>query len=111
DPHRAALSAAQRRIWVLHQLDPLSPANNLQAVYLVVGPFDVLALGQALKALIQRHESLRTVFHLADDVPFQRILCELPSAVMERDFSLDADPGQSVKTFMAAEGQEPFDLE
>ncbi|NTW04220.1 MAG: non-ribosomal peptide synthetase, partial [Oscillochloris sp.] len=67
------LSFAQQRLWFLDQLEPGSPLyNNFSAVRLA-GSLDLDALESSLIALVQRHESLRTVFASRDGLPVQII--------------------------------------
>ncbi|MGQ0838792.1 amino acid adenylation domain-containing protein [Actinokineospora sp.] len=54
------LSFAQRRMWFLHQVDPTSTAYHEPLVLRLDGPLDLAALHQALGALVDRHEILRT---------------------------------------------------
>ncbi len=68
------LSFAQQRLWFLHRLDPAGVAYNVPAVLRLRGPLDARALRRALAALVERHESLRTVFPVADGEPAQAIL-------------------------------------
>jgi amino acid adenylation domain-containing protein len=65
------LSPAQRRLWLLDQLEGGSPRYNLVAASRILGPLDPAALQQALRWLVQRHEILRTRFVLAGDEPLQ----------------------------------------
>jgi hypothetical protein len=58
----APLSFAQQRIWFLHQLDPNSPAYNLAHQINIKGSLDVEVLEAALRAIVSRHEALRTHF-------------------------------------------------
>ncbi|MFI1993773.1 non-ribosomal peptide synthase/polyketide synthase [Actinoplanes sp. NPDC020271] len=77
-PDRLPLSAAQRRLWFLHQMEGPSPAYNIAAALRLHGELDVAALRQAVTDLVERHETLRTV--LADDAdgPYQ-ILVDRPT--------------------------------
>ena len=72
-PDVLALSFAQRRLWFLHQFDPGTVYNLPHAVRLN-GALDTGALEEALADLVDRHESLRTVFPLHGADPCQRIL-------------------------------------
>ncbi|QHS63370.1 non-ribosomal peptide synthetase [Chitinophaga agri] len=68
------LSNAQKRIWVLNQLDTLSASYNISLVYTLEGEVNTGWLESAFKSLIARHESLRTIFRLENDQPRQVIL-------------------------------------
>jgi len=59
--YRASL--AQVRLWLQYNLEPSSPAYNLFSTYGLRGRLDRSALERALLALMQRHESLHTIFH------------------------------------------------
>ncbi|OBP13497.1 hypothetical protein A5320_18290 [Rheinheimera sp. SA_1] len=56
------LSYAQQRLWFLHQLRGASDAYNIMLAFRTAGAVDVTALSQALQALLQRHQVLRTRF-------------------------------------------------
>ncbi|MGK6311316.1 condensation domain-containing protein, partial [Variovorax sp. DT-64] len=56
------LASAQARQWFLWQLDPGSTAYHLAGALKLQGTLDVEALRASFAALVQRHESLRTVF-------------------------------------------------
>ncbi|WP_416311494.1 amino acid adenylation domain-containing protein [Pseudomonas sp. W03] len=62
----APLSAAQARLWFLWQMEPHSAAYNIPAAVRLRGALDEGALMRAFTALIERHESLRTVFRSAE---------------------------------------------
>ena len=56
------LSAMQRRLWILSQLETANVAYNMPGVYRLKGALDVSILEQSFIALISRHEILRTNF-------------------------------------------------
>jgi aspartate racemase len=60
------LSFAQQRLWVLHQIEPESPAYNVPKALRLSGQLDVDALQRSLNAVISRHEVLRTRFEYDD---------------------------------------------
>jgi amino acid adenylation domain-containing protein len=56
------LSHAQRRLWLLHQMDPRSTAYNMPAALRLAGSLDRGALRAAVGGIVARHEILRTSF-------------------------------------------------
>ncbi|ELB87966.1 non-ribosomal peptide synthetase, partial [Rhodococcus wratislaviensis IFP 2016] len=83
-PGRIPLSLAQQRIWFLNQFDPSSSAYNIPLALRMSGRIDVPALRAALGDVLERHESLRTVYPGSADGAHQEIL---PAAVAEFDLT------------------------
>ncbi|MGA5417938.1 non-ribosomal peptide synthetase [Streptomyces pseudogriseolus] len=69
------LSFAQRRMWLLHQLEQGAATYNISAAFRLTGSLDEAALGAAVRDVVDRHEILRTVY-VTDDggEPSSRIL-------------------------------------
>lgn len=69
------LSFAQRRMWVLHQMEGGSENWNMPAAFRLTGSLDRAALTAAIRDVVDRHEILRTVYVMDDDGELhQRIL-------------------------------------
>ncbi|MGW1751705.1 non-ribosomal peptide synthetase [Streptomyces sp. NPDC002092] len=69
------LSFAQRRMWLLHQLEQGAATYNISAAFRLTGALDEHALGAAVHDLVDRHEILRTTY-ATDDAgePCSRLL-------------------------------------
>ncbi|MDT0492866.1 amino acid adenylation domain-containing protein [Streptomyces griseus] len=67
------LSFAQSRIWFLNQLDG-GAGYRIPLAYRLHGELDGRALREAVADVVERHESLRTVFPEADGTPHQVVL-------------------------------------
>ncbi|MFC8384149.1 non-ribosomal peptide synthase/polyketide synthase, partial [Nocardia sp. NPDC057272] len=73
-PDRVPLSLAQQRMWFLNRFDTASAVNNIPVAIRLSGDLDVAALQVAVIDVIDRHESLRTVFPDSGTGPVQVIL-------------------------------------
>jgi amino acid adenylation domain-containing protein len=67
------LSSAQKRLYFLQQLDLSSTAYNVPFVVSLVERVEEGKLTWAFRALIARHESLRTSFEMVEEKPVQRV--------------------------------------
>ncbi|MBJ8348036.1 amino acid adenylation domain-containing protein, partial [Antrihabitans sp. YC2-6] len=73
-PERVPLSLAQQRMWFLNQFDPTVPTYNLPFVVKLVGTVDLDALAAALTDVIERQETLRTVFPESKEGGYQHVI-------------------------------------
>lgn len=93
------LSPAQLRLFILQQLGPGITNYNVPKVAALEGSIDVNAFRKVFRALISRHESLRTSFLLIDETPVQRVHPD-----SDIDFEIECD-AQDTDSFIR-----PFDL-
>jgi amino acid adenylation domain-containing protein len=105
-------SFAQRRFWLLDQLDPGNPAYNLGSAIELGGALDRAALASAVAAVCRRHESLRTTFSAESGEPRQVIHAPPPRPLPEVDLAGLPDGRRAAATADLAgrEVRRPFDL-
>ncbi|MEC1536488.1 non-ribosomal peptide synthase/polyketide synthase [Bacillus sonorensis] len=99
------LSSAQKRLYILNQIEGSGLSYNIPFTMKVKGDFDKRRFENALKKITERHEAFRTSFIIADGGPVQKIEKEI-------DFQLEYSElgsksiSQKIKEFVR-----PFDLE
>ncbi|OZM74640.1 non-ribosomal peptide synthetase [Amycolatopsis antarctica] len=120
-PERVPLSYAQRRMWFLNNFEGANGSYNIVMALELDGELDAGALRAALRDVVARHETLRTLFPAEDGTPYQRILPprdarpELPvhridggareamAASARRGFALDEELPLRAELFRSAE--------
>jgi hypothetical protein len=111
DAAHYALSHAQRRLWVLSQLDG-SAAYNIPLHQRLDGPLDLAALTVAFGTLVARHEVLRTSITIdpETDEPRQKVRRPAPVLLAPVDVSGRDDPEAAARAIAAEAAAAPFDL-
>ncbi|WP_149094049.1 non-ribosomal peptide synthetase [Paenibacillus terrae] len=102
-----AVSSAQKRMYILNQLDGAGISYNIPGALTLTGSLDHKTLDNAFRQLIDRHETLRTSFETMNGEPVQRVHDEVPFR-MELIHAHGADPKETdelVRDFV-----QPFDL-
>nr|WP_323754844.1 non-ribosomal peptide synthetase [Rhodococcus rhodochrous] len=90
-PDRVPLSLAQQRMWFLNRLEPHSAVNNIPVAIRLSGRLDIDALQAAVSDVVERHESLRTVYPEIDGVGYQQVLPASDAVVEVRPETVGAD--------------------
>ena len=106
-PSRYPLSHHQTAMWFLNRMAPGSVSYNTALAMRAEPPLNLEALRSSFEQLVERHSTLRTVFHSVDGVPVQSVREHAPVdlkivAVANEDRLRDA---------VVAEYRLPFDLE
>nr|WP_234410603.1 non-ribosomal peptide synthetase [Caldalkalibacillus mannanilyticus] len=71
------VSSAQKRLYILHQIEGAELSYNIPNVILLEGVLERDRLEKAFHQLIDRHETLRTGFEMVKGEPVQRIYPEV----------------------------------
>ena len=110
DEERA--SFAQERLWLLQQLDPSDSGYNLVIPIPLPPGTDATLLTAAMADMIERHDSLRTLFEDRDGVPWQCVLAPYTPAVTAHDFAEPPSEAreEALTGLIAGEIATPFDL-
>lgn len=99
-----ALSSAQIGQFVTSYYDGGNIINNISKVLKVNGPFDKLKFEQAIRKLIERHESLRTSFKIVNGEPVQIVHSKVEFNIIDINQS-DKSLEEIIQSFI-----QPFDL-
>ena len=105
------LSHAERRLWVLSQMEDGSAAYNMPVALKLEGRIDAEQFGRAFDALVQRHESLRTAFVFGNGEPRQRVVANPPNALRVVDLTLEESPEARARQLALEDALTTFDLE
>jgi amino acid adenylation domain-containing protein len=111
DAEHHPLSHAQRRLWVLSQIEAASRAYNMSVALSLEGKIDQSAFERALGELVHRHESLRTTFLLVEGEPRQRIRRTIDCPMDFVDLSAEPFPGDRARELAREDAATLFDLE
>ncbi|MGD2093156.1 MAG: amino acid adenylation domain-containing protein, partial [Candidatus Aminicenantes bacterium] len=95
-----ALSSAQKRLYILQELESESTAYNMPQVTTVKLKIEKGKPEQSFRKLIHRHESLRTSFDMINQQPVQRIY---PSRQLEFEIKYFDLPGTQVEVKVKVE--------
>ena len=98
------ISAAQKRMYLLSQIDSGSTAYNMTQVLKIEGELNLNHFTQVIEKLVKRHETLRTSFEIVEGKPVQKIHDKVDFKVehieMEEDKeSIDRMIGEFIRPF------------
>lgn len=108
---KAPASYAQRRLWLIEQLSTKHTAYSLPFAIRILGEVQVQAMEQSFHTLIERHESLRTVFEEQEGQLWQKVLDQLDWCLPVYDLRQAEEPEQRAKEMIEDHVAHPFDLQ
>ncbi len=105
------LSSAQKRLYILQQLEDTYTSYNIPGVIVIEGKVDREKLSKAFGTLVKRHESFRTSFNLVDYEPVQYIHKKIDFVMQYDEIMVGSNALLNEKIReMAKEFIKPFDL-
>ncbi|WP_417732505.1 amino acid adenylation domain-containing protein [Rosistilla oblonga] len=99
------LSQAEQRLWFVDRLEPDDPFYNMPLAARITGPLDRQAFTRSIQAIVDRHETLRSTYHLVDGQPERRVAETL--AIQPRF----VDEFEDLPRQLTLESRESFDIE
>jgi amino acid adenylation domain-containing protein len=111
DADHYPVSHAQRRLWVLAQMEGGSAAYHIASAALLEGHIEAAAFERAFSALVERHESLRTTFISVDGEPRQQVHSQIDAQMGLMDLTSESDPRQRAQELALEDARTGFDLE
>ncbi|UCH95418.1 MAG: SDR family NAD(P)-dependent oxidoreductase [Candidatus Aminicenantes bacterium] len=99
------LSSAQKRFYILQQIDPQSTSYLNSLVFMLEGKLEKEKVERSLIEIINRHESLRTSFRFINEEPVQKVHEDVNFTI-----EYDETPGPAAGD-ITANFTRPFDLE
>nr|QEO74259.1 condensation domain-containing protein [uncultured bacterium] len=106
------ISLAQHRLWVLDQMEGPNPTYNISLALRLRGTLDVSAIRRGVEVILQRHQPLRTAFHVEGEAVRPVLVAECPPPWTEVD--LQRLPAElqlaEVRRQASEEAMRPFDL-
>ncbi len=100
-------SSAQKRMYILHQIEKDSTAYNMPSALFIEGELVIGRIERALKKLIERHETLRTSFETIDRLIIQRVhnIDTIDFSIKKIFVNSEIEVKEKVNSFL-----EPFEL-
>ena len=111
DQEYYAISHAQKRLWILNELDENQVSYNSNSAY-VLDDIDPHLFEKAINTIVERHEVLRTTFENINGIPYQKIhsLADSNFKLEVLDLSDSEDAKARAETMAHEQGNKPFDL-
>jgi len=108
------ISFAQRRLWIISQLQDASVSYNIPAVIRLSGSYNVDYFNKAINEVINRHEILRTTFRQSESGEVQQYIRHAGEMIFTIKFlDLTDFPDKEVlaDSYIREDSYKPFDLE
>jgi amino acid adenylation domain-containing protein len=109
-----ALSDGQRRFWILSQFKGGSSAYRISGNLYLDSKVNVEIVKKSLWSVLERHESLRTVYKLDDSGELRQCILSVENSgfnIDYQDFRNEQNKIESMESYLGKISREEFDLE
>ena len=110
---RRPLSFSQQELWFHSPFAPQDASNHIQITVSILGEIELTLIEKSLNEIIQRHESLRTVFKSVGDQVFQEVAKSAALVALRvADLAQMSEPQRqaALQRVVDEDAQTPFDL-
>lgn len=104
------VSSAQKRMFILNQIDQKTSAYNMPSVLEIEGALSIEEAKRSFKQLVSRHETLRTSFKKIEGQIVQIIQDEVEIEFAFKDLTDTSEDIEEIKRELVEEFVRPFDL-
>src|SRR5688572_25488697 len=104
------LTQSQLLIWTGQQLSPNVPLYNSPFTFELSGEINVSHFQTAFQILIDKSDSMRTVFESIEDIPQAKLLDSVYYEVELLDFSKEKDSNEHLQTWLNERMKKIFEL-
>ncbi|HEU4963351.1 MAG TPA: amino acid adenylation domain-containing protein [Bacilli bacterium] len=107
------LSHAQKRLFLIHQLEPHNTTYHLPTALELLGELNIEAVHHAFQTIVDRHAILRSSFELHEGEPVQRIAkaYDLPCPLDDLTRLSSVEQDDALQAILQREQARPFHLE
>jgi amino acid adenylation domain-containing protein len=107
------LSFGQERLWFLYRLEQKNPIYNRPVILRFRGKLKIAILEASINKIVDRHETLRTIFPEVNGVPVQRVQAPIEIELLIEDLIHYPENKRLAiaKKRVVMMANEPFDLE
>ncbi|QSB25088.1 non-ribosomal peptide synthetase [Flavobacterium sp. CLA17] len=108
------ITASQKRLWILSQLDGGTLAYNMPATVKLTGTINAQQFEESFRLLMHRHEILRTYFKANDDGEVQQYILpaeQVNFKIAEKDYSSAENQEEAITSYLQDTNSKPFNLE
>ena len=97
------LSNAQQRLWFIDSLKKGSAEYNQPVAFNIKGEIDISLIEKVINKIVERHEILRTTYHLGEKGPYQKVNLPKPFEISCIDITDQWDLEKKAAQIMAEE--------